>query len=139
MTTAWMKSTSRTLSDWQLPLYFSQTVRVCAAHGYRASPNPQCSRESGPAFAGYQPDAAQTCRPASAGPSGQRPADNAECHRLVHITQHAQSGGFQQAVIDNNAKQLYLALRDRIQSFDQGDRPSIWDARKDRRELQRTA
>ncbi|KAE9011392.1 hypothetical protein PR003_g18961 [Phytophthora rubi] len=61
-----------------------------------------------------------------------------EYERLVQIVKHARSHEFQQAMINvNNGRFVYLALRDRISSFDTGNRQRLWNARTDPSKLKR--
>jgi len=61
-----------------------------------------------------------------------------EYGRLEQIVKKAQSDEFQQAMLSmSNGRHMYLALRERIKSFNTGGKPTLWDAQKEPRELQR--
>ncbi|GMF64746.1 unnamed protein product [Phytophthora lilii] len=58
-----------------------------------------------------------------------------EYDRLVQIAKHAQDEGFQDAMIAANGHYLYVSLRQQFDSLDVGERPKLWDAKKDKPEL----
>lgn len=63
-----------------------------------------------------------------------------EYDRLVQIAKVAQSEEFQNAMILAKGHQLYLSLRDAFGALDRiSKQPKLWNARKDKRELQRTS
>lgn len=63
-----------------------------------------------------------------------------EYDRLVQIAKVAQSEEFQNAMILAKGHQLYLSLRDAFTVLDRiSKQPKLWNARKDKRELQRTS
>lgn len=63
-----------------------------------------------------------------------------EYDRLVQIAKVAQSEEFQNAMILAKGHQLYLSLRDAFTALDRiSKQPKLWNARKDKRELQRTS
>ncbi|KAK1942822.1 hypothetical protein P3T76_005459 [Phytophthora citrophthora] len=65
----------------------------------------------------------------------QRKISAREYDRLVQIAKHAQDEGFQSAMIAANGHYLYLSLREQFHRLDVGDRPKLWDIKKDKLEL----
>ncbi|CAH0473764.1 unnamed protein product [Peronospora belbahrii] len=66
----------------------------------------------------------------------QRKISTREYERLVQIAKRAQDENFQDAMIAAKGHYLYASLRHQFNVLDVGDRPKLWDAKKDKHELQ---